>query len=734
MRWLYNLSTTKKLLLGFGVVCVVMAGVGYAGIKSARELNQMMNDMFRRDLMSVSYIKEANVDLMFIARGLRQSLLDADKAAVERTSQVIDKHHTSFLDNLKKFEEVASTQEMKAELAKVREVYPQYIERTRQVVQLALQGKEKEARESFGQNRGTADKLNGAMANLSKLAETHASEAQARAENTYASLRTTSVAVVLVGVIVAILLGTFIARVLAKPLRQALTVCESVAQGDYSQRLQVDSTDEIGRMAGALNRSIEASAKMIDEMKQAAEREKQLQAKRAEEERRAAEEVKKALDEARKAVDYINSIPTPVMTTDKDFNVTYMNPAGAAVLGMSPEQCVGRKCYELFKTPHCRTPECRVQQALQRNAPSTGETVADPKGLNLPIRYTGAPVRDHSGQVIGALEYVIDISDLKAAQRIANKVAEYQAKEVEKLSNVMRKLAQGDLTDKYEVASADEDTSEVARNFAGIAQAVNTTLENLAGMIGQITESAAQFNEGSRVIAESAQSLAQGSQTQSSSVEEMNAAVEELAASINMVKENAQEADKMAKQTSQLAEQGGAAVQKSIEAMELIRNSSQKISEIIQVISEIASQTNLLALNAAIEAARAGEHGMGFAVVADEVRKLAERSNQAAREISSLIKESTQRVNEGSQLSDQTGKGLREIIAGVESTAAKIAEIAAATVQQAANAQEVAKAIQSIAQVTEQSAANSEEMASSSEQLGAQAAALKELVSRFTVK
>ena len=76
----------------------------------------------------------------------------------------------------------------------------------------------------------------------------------------------------------------------------------------------------------------------------------------------------------------IELIPTPVMTIDKDFNVTYMNQAGADVAGLGKEEVVGRKCYELFKTPHCRTDDCRCHQAMSKGKIASGETIESPLG------------------------------------------------------------------------------------------------------------------------------------------------------------------------------------------------------------------------------------------------------------------------------------------------------------------------------------------------------------------
>ena len=174
----------------------------------------------------------------------------------------------------------------------------------------------------------------------------------------------------------------------------------------------------------------------------------------------------------------------------------------------------------------------------------------------------------------------------------------------------------------------------------------------------------------------------------------------DLSGSIGSITKSSEQSNGLAQQTQEEAEEGARLLARSREAIVEIQKSSDNIHEIIQTISDIAGQTHLLAFNAAIEAARAGEHGLGFSVVADEVRKLAEKSANAAREITKLINETGHRVEEGSRISEQVEAAFGHIVRSVGNTTSSIREIHGATSEQANATRNVARLLEELRDTT----------------------------------
>ncbi|MBK9518761.1 MAG: PAS domain-containing protein [Anaeromyxobacter sp.] len=176
-------------------------------------------------------------------------------------------------------------------------------------------------------------------------------------------------------------------------------------------------------------------------------------------------------------VGHLDAMPAPAMIIDRDFKARYLNSAALKVVGRDRGQALGQRCAELFRTEDCDTERCACARAMSGNRVAASETTARPAAGELEIAYSGVPLRDRGGQVIGAFEVVSDQTAVKRAMRQGQKVSAFQASETARVVAALEKLSRGDLEVDTRVAEADADTAEVQRTFQTIAGAIQRSAE-----------------------------------------------------------------------------------------------------------------------------------------------------------------------------------------------------------------------------------------------------------------
>lgn len=385
-------------------------------------------------------------------------------------------------------------------------------------------------------------------------------------------------------------------------------------------------------------------------------------------------------------------------------------------------------------------------------------------------------VTDSMRRVMGILDTIIFIMACMASLYLARRIS----RPLREVANSAQQIANGHLTVSDMHYQSNDEIGDLVTAFRimtdhlrNLVAQVAKSSQQVAAASDELTASSEQSAQAAGQVADTITNVATGAFHQVDTVEQAMSFVQEMTVAINHIASNSKKVSEKSGETARAAAAGGEAVLQATNQMQVINNSvtqsaevveklgerSQQIGEIVDVISGIAAQTNLLALNAAIEAARAGEQGRGFAVVADEVRKLAEQSHEAAKKISTIIRDiqsetniavvtmnqGTDEVTRGTEVIAATGDHFNSIVTMVEELNSEIKEISASADKLSVSSDEVVRSVgsvktvasntaadtQTISAAAEEQSASMEEIASSSQALAHMAGELQAVVSKF---
>ena len=537
----------------------------------------------------------------------------------------------------------------------------------------------------------------------------------------------------LFGIALAALMGISLMRAIIKPIDHAIDVFGNIAQGRYDNEIRINSKDEIGKLLAALKAMQGQLAANVAEMKRTADEGLRL---------------KVALD----------NVSASVMVADTGRNIIYLNRSAENLFrraeshikkdlpGFDANRLLRSNIDGFHKNPsHQAQLLGTFTSTYKSNLKIGGRTmtvIANPvitdQGERLGSvvewgdRTEEISVENEVSSLVeaaasGDFSRRIDLRDkdgffLKLSDGI-NKVVETSERGINDVAEVLKALADGDLTRRME--------GDYEGLFAQLRDDANATTERLQEIVSQIREATDAINTASREIASGNADLSSRTESQASSLEQTASSMDELTSTVKQNADNARQANQLSKGASDVAVKGGAVVSQVVNTMGAISDSSKKIADIISVIDGIAFQTNILALNAAVEAARAGEQGRGFAVVAGEVRNLAQRSAAAAKEIKGLISDSVDKVSDGYKLVESAGATMQEVVDAVKRVTDIMGEITSASVEQSQGIEQVNAAVTQMDEMTQQNAALVEEAAAAAESLQDQAGSLVQAVSTF---
>ncbi len=256
MKWFYNLKISAKLILCFVVVGMIAGAVGYIGITNIRKIDNLDTELYEINTKPLGDISNTavafqrirvNMREIFIGKFLMDKEIDGYINRINELNKIVVHTSEEFGKSIKADEAHKEFEILKGALTKFEPI-------REKLIILAKEGRKEDALNLMAGEAFTL--ANTIQKSIDKLVEFNVIQAKKKADDN-AATADEAVRMTLLftgcGIGLAIALGFFLSRIISKPMVKAAHMIQEMSLGHLGERLQIDTRDEVGTMAKAMD-------------------------------------------------------------------------------------------------------------------------------------------------------------------------------------------------------------------------------------------------------------------------------------------------------------------------------------------------------------------------------------------------------------------------------------------------------------------------------------------------
>lgn len=260
MKLLRNMKTFSKLIVFAFLMIAVMAVIGWRGLTTAGEIKKSNDKMYSQCLLGLYYIEEIKTYYLRHQSGLLYYMHTAD----EDTSIILEGYKMGMSDQFIVYELMTKDLNNKVAVETLKAALDKYFQAAQEIQDLVKSNQKDDAINLYITKVTDIDSaIRDQFQNLTGISEVTAKSEKTTADIQYKAVTTQLALIGIIGMLLALFMGTFLARAITRPIKNVVEIIKKMALGDFTAEIKANSKDEIGIMIAELSKMKENLSQLI---------------------------------------------------------------------------------------------------------------------------------------------------------------------------------------------------------------------------------------------------------------------------------------------------------------------------------------------------------------------------------------------------------------------------------------------------------------------------------------